>query len=708
MFQPETAKDIVPENKTSHPLDPLTSEEIKAAVEIIEKSRDKLNMAFIYHYIALSEPPKSLLLPFFLVDSMASMELHPRKVFLCLSDKGSGAVFEAVVNLRTNERESFVQIYNVRAPLSPEDWLNSDIDIIRADEKVKQRCAAVGFPDTDLVTAGPWDMSFVADRTEYMGRRLVQYFLYGKKFPSDNHYAHPLDFVVVFDLDSRTVFAIEDLPTHDDFSQENSGNSAPKGERNYDPELRGGVEFLRKDDKPITTDSPEGVSFTIKGNEVQWQKWTMRVGYNGREGLVLYTISYNDNGKKKPIIYRASLAESFTTYGDPRPPFHRKAAFDSGQFGTGYNLDSQTLDLDALGAVSFMDVVLHNASGYPVVHKNAISIREEDAGILWKHVDYRTGKGSIARSHRLVFSTIATFGNYEYIFNWMFYQDGSIQCATQMTGLISTNMMTAGARPTRWAKYSILSLFLPKLWIFRGCYTHKKAEIYMENTTILQNYGTIVAPQVNAQYHQHFFTARLDVDVAGNTNSVSVVDIEPVPDETGSPNNRYGQGYQVNHKLLRTPTDARTKLSPATGRLWMVTNPTKLHEFTNKPIGWKLMPANSPPLLMHEDSPTRRTAAYLNYDVWVTTYQDDQLFPGGFYLNESGLPAWVANTPTASIENVDVVIWHNFGLTHIPRVEDFPILSTESTGFWFKPCNFFLENPALDVPPPGLVLSSTP
>ncbi|XP_021960522.1 copper amine oxidase 1 [Folsomia candida] len=590
MFQPETAKDIVPENKTSHPLDPLTSEEIKAAVEIIEKSRDKLNMAFIYHYIALSEPPKSLLLPFFLVDSMASMELHPRKVFLCLSDKGSGAVFEAVVNLRTNERESFVQIYNVRAPLSPEDWLNSDIDIIRADEKVKQRCAAVGFPDTDLVTAGPWDMSFVADRTEYMGRRLVQYFLYGKKFPSDNHYAHPLDFVVVFDLDSRTVFAIEDLPTHDDFSQENSGNSAPKGERNYDPELRGGVEFLRKDDKPITTDSPEGVSFTIKGNEVQWQKWTMR-------------------------------------------------AFDSGQFGTGYNLDSQTLDLDALGAVSFMDVVLHNASGYPVVHKNAISIREEDAGILWKHVDYRTGKGSIARSHRLVFSTIATFGNYEYIFNWMFYQDGSIQCATQMTGLISTNMMTAGARPT--------------------------------------SYGTIVAPQVNAQYHQHFFTARLDVDVAGNTNSVSVVDIEPVPDETGSPNNRYGQGYQVNHKLLRTPTDARTKLSPATGRLWMVTNPTKLHEFTNKPIGWKLMPANSPPLLMHEDSPTRRTAAYLNYDVWVTTYQDDQLFPGGFYLNESGLPAWVANTPTASIENVDVVIWHNFGLTHIPRVEDFPILSTE-------------------------------
>lgn len=93
------------------------------------------------------------------------------------------------------------------------------------------------------------------------------------------------------------------------------------------------------------------------------------------------------------------------------------------------------------------------------------------------------------------------------------------------------------------------------------------------------------------------------------------------------------------------------------------------HPYTGQAKGWKLVPPNTPPLMMKENSPLRPKASFLDYDVWVLPYAEDQLFPGGFYLNNSGLTEWVGRNPDASVENRDIVLFHMFGLTHIPRVE---------------------------------------
>ena len=52
--------------------------------------------------------------------------------------------------------------------------------------------------------------------------------------------------------------------------------------------------------------------------EVRWQKWRLRLGFTAREGLVLHTIGYEDDGRVRPVIHRASVAE----LGRPvrRPP----------------------------------------------------------------------------------------------------------------------------------------------------------------------------------------------------------------------------------------------------------------------------------------------------------------------------------------------------------------------------------------------------
>ena len=90
---------------------------------------------------------------------------------------------------------------------------------------------------------------------------------------------------------------------------------------------------------------PAGPGFRVEGNKVTWENWDFRVGFNGREGLVLYTIGYTHDGQRRPIVYRASIAEMVVPYGTPERSHYRKNVFDSGEIGFGRLANSLTLGL---------------------------------------------------------------------------------------------------------------------------------------------------------------------------------------------------------------------------------------------------------------------------------------------------------------------------------------------------------------------------
>ena len=87
---------------------------------------------------------------------------------------------------------------------------------------------------------------------------------------------------------------------------------------------------------------------------------------------------------------------------------------------------------------------------------------------------------------------------------------------------------------------------------------------------------------------------------------------------------------------------------------------------------------------------------------WVTPYDPAQRRAAGDFPNQhpggAGLPAWTAADRT--LVGREVVVWHTFGVTHVPRPEDWPVMPVETTGFQLLPSGFFDRNPALDVPPP--------
>ncbi len=143
--------------------------------------------------------------------------------------------------------------------------------------------------------------------------------------------------------------------------------------------------------------------------------------------------------------------------------------------------NSLELGCDCLGLIKYFDGHLCNSRGEPLTIKNAVCMHEEDFGILWKHTDRRLDTPEVRRSRRLVISSIATVENYEYGFFWYLYQDGNIQFEIKLTGVLSLGAVQAGEK---------------------------------------SKYGALIAPQLYAPNHQHFFNVRLDFDLDGTANTV--------------------------------------------------------------------------------------------------------------------------------------------------------------------------------------------
>lgn len=130
-----------------------------------------------------------------------------------------------------------------------------------------------------------------------------------------------------------------------------------------------------------------------------------------------------------------------------------------------------------------------------------------------------------------------------------------------------------------------------------------------------------------------------------------------------------------------------------------IVNPTAQNALGHH-TSYILIPAvNSMPYVA-TTSQVRRRAAFINQHFWATRYHPDELYAAGAYPNQSlgdaGLPAWVANNE--SLSNQDVVVWYTMGVTHIPRPEEWPVMSVTHVGFKMIPGGFFSRNPALDVP----------
>jgi primary-amine oxidase len=211
--------------------------------------------------------------------------------------------------------------------------------------------------------------------------------------------------------------------------------------------------------------------------------------------------------------------------------------------------------------------------------------------------------------------------------------------------------------------------------------------------------GTLVDERTYAPFHQHFIVARLDLDVDGEANTVCATESVALPTGAGNPD---GLALVVRETPLRTESEGRQDYDWHRQRAWKVVNPG-VRNGLGGPVGYKLVPTGSFPAMLDESSPVLRRAEAVKHSLWVTPYRPDERWPCGEFPTlaerDTGLPRWTAQD--RPIENTDVVLWYVFGIHHITRPEDWPVMPADAVSFWLKPFGFFDRNPALDVPPSG-------
>ena len=636
-----------PTTGVRHPLEPLTADEIAAAADIV-RADGRLPAGALFVRISLHEPPKDLVLGFEDGDPL------DRAAFMVIRDRRARATIEATVSITEGRVTSWEVVPRAQPSITFDEFLAAD-RAVRDDPRWQAAMWKRGVTDFDLAMVDPWSAGYYKAEDAPERRRIIRALTFVRADPEDNGYARPIEGLITeFDLDQMQVIEVEDhgvvpLPPR-------PGNYTP--DRITDPDNIPHFDGLRTGLKPVSIAQPHGVSFAVDGHEVAWQKWRFRIGFNAREGIVLHTVSYADKGRRRPILYRAAVSEMWVPYGDPNPTHRRKQVFDMGEYGVGMLSNSLQLGCDCLGEIYYFDAVIADTAGRPLTIPNAICLHEEDFGLLWKHLDLRTGKVEVRRSRRLVVSNIATVGNYEYGYFWYFYQDGTIELQVKLSGVMSTGAVPPGDKPT---------------------------------------YGALVAPGLYGPNHQHYFSVRLDMTVDGRDNSVYEVDSEPVP--TG-PDNPAGNAWVARPTLLAREAEAQRIIDPLKARFWKISNPSSLNGL-GEPVAYKLVPGeNVLPLAQPDNAPLKR-AGFARKHLWVTRYEPRELYAAGDYPNQhpgdAGLPSYTA--ANRSIENTDVVVWYTMGAHHIVRPEDWPVMPVTMIGFQLKPVGFFDGNPALDVPP---------
>ncbi|TVY33067.1 Copper amine oxidase [Lachnellula subtilissima] len=644
-----------------HPLGPLTASEITNSSQLI-KSLWPTQTNIQFKSITLQEPSKAELVPFLAAERTAqATPTIDRRSFVVYYIRNTDKLHEAIVNLTHGKVES-----NLR--LGPNVHSNADGDEMNAverialeDEGVKAELAKLQLPEGTVVISDPWiyGSDGINEGLFTDAKRMFQCFLYirdpkNSSEADSNHYAMPLSISPVVSAETMKVTRIDNLPTGIDATTKEPSPYKVQPANEYISE----AQTLRTDLKPLNVIQPEGASFQIsnfseQGHNVSWQKWTFKVGFNQREGMVLYDVYYAG----RPLFYRLSLSDMNIPYADPRHPYHKKAAFDLGDAGAGIMANNLQLGCDCLGSIHYLSAVLNDDKGKPLEMPNVVCVHEQDNGIGWKHTNYRTGRAAVVRNRELVLQSIITVSNYEYILAFIFNQAGDVMYEVRATGILSTQPIDEG---------------------------------------ISVPWGTVVHPGVLAAHHQHIFSLRVDPMVDGPLNRVVYDEAHAMPRSDFNP---HGVGYTVTETPITT--SGGYDLDIDANRTFKIQNSTVKNPINGKSVGYKIMTPPFQKMLADQDSFHFKRAEFADHNIYVTSYKDGELYAGGKYTNQSrggtGVRSWADRKD--NVLDDDIVVWVQFGINHIPRIEDFPVMPCEIIKVHLKPVNFFDKNPALDVPP---------
>ncbi|MBV8476635.1 MAG: primary-amine oxidase [Acidobacteria bacterium] len=626
----------------AHPLDPLSQQELVAAVAVLRNAGHvDSNTRFVF--LSLREPEKASVLKW------QPGQTVPREAFVII--KQGSHTFEAVVDVKGSGLQSWREIRGVQPALLIDeiDRLNG---ILRNDARWRTAMRKRGFQHFDKIECMPFSAGYFGVSAE-QGHRLVRAECYDAG-AALNYWGRPIEGIVAtVDLNQRRVLKLIDTGVV----------PVPNEPADYDSKS---VATTRKPLNPIISHEPRGPDFTVNGSQVDWDKWHFRVRMDPRLGIVVSTVDFDDGSRRRSIMYEGHLSEIFVPYMDPAPGWYFRSYMDAGEYGAGKLASGLIPGSDCPANSYFFNDWIVDERGVPQQRNRIACLFERSDGeIAWRHWELITNQTESRAARELVLRWIATVGNYDYIFDWSFQQDGTIRVAVGSTGIDEVKGVAS------------------------------KNSLSRHGTD--GDYGTFIANNLIGVNHDHFFCFKLDLDVDGPNNSFETVQLKKL--RLNGENARKSL-WIAQPKIAEVESDAKLNDDMHHPSLWRVINPHVTNEMGDA-VSYELIPEHNISDLLDPDDYPRRRAGFADYQLWVTPYTPQQA-AAGLYPNQStggdGLPAWTRQNH--SIENTDLVLWYTLGFHHTPVAEDWPVLPTMWHQFYLRPRGFFSRSPVLDLPAP--------
>jgi primary-amine oxidase len=629
-----------------HPLDPLSFQEYWAVLEVLQGA-GRVNADTRFSIVNLRQPEKIT------VWRWSRGSDFPRQAFAVV--RQGAEAYEAVVDVKQRRLVSWTRLEGVQP-----NWLDEEFKAMEKEVKSHPDFLAA------LKKRGIADVTFLRclalppgyfGTDEQRGRRIGHVQCSDTRGVRNTYPRQITGLTAVVDLNAKQVLRVVD----------EGAVPVTKAVADYDSASIGPP---RDVPSPMRIDQPLGPGFRLDGHIVEWQKWRFHVRADQRVGTVVSTVTYGDRDTPRQVLYEGHLSEIFVPYMDPAFDWYRRNFLDAGEFSAGGLLKPLVRGMDCPDGATYLDGLVADDEGRPKAVPNVMCLFEREAGDMsWRHF---SEEPESRRKRDLVVRSAAVLGNYDYVFDWSFQQDGTIRVAVGSTGIAevkSTALARADApRSTNGGSVADTA----------------------------DTYGRFVDQNLIAVNHDHYFNFRLDVDVDGPTNTFVA---DRLVTKTLPAENPRRSVWVREPTTPRTESEAMLHVDMQRPAFWRVLSATRRNH-VGYPTSYQLMPGMAINTLLTPDDYPRRRAGFIDHQLWVTPYRAEERYAAGDYPTLStpgqGLPTWTkANRP---LEQSDVVLWYTTGMHHVVRAEDWPVMPVLWHSFELRPFDFFDRNPALDLP----------
>jgi primary-amine oxidase len=452
----------------THPLDGLSLAEHWTLYETL-RDAGRLEEGVQFLYAGLHEPPKAEVLVW------EPGQAFRREATVHLVQNGLG--YEAVVDLVGRSVLEFHEVTDRQYMEGPADY--EAAQKVLDHPEVLAAFERQGITDLRMMGCAVQAMGYF-DLPEERNRRIGRVTCWNRIGSLSSWGAPVANLVAIVDLKNGDVIRVVDYgPTP---------QPGLMGEHHLEA-----VGKTRAALPPIVVSQPMGPGYELEGQRVSWEGWRFHFRVDPRRGIVLSQVRHDDRGTQRPVLYQASLSELFVPYQDPDEPWNNQAYYDLGTYPLIFGGIASTLEPgeDCPAHAEYFDAFIVTADGSPTQRARVVCLFERPgAEPIWRH----SRENFIESRSRtdLVLRMIMGAGNYDYLFDWVFKQDGSIRVNLAATGIDQVkNVAHASATED-------------------------------DDADPDDRYGRFVAPHLVAMNHSHFFNFRLDFDVDGPTNSLAV------------------------------------------------------------------------------------------------------------------------------------------------------------------------------------------